>query len=124
MDLNLLKEELKKTKIAFESAGGRGVELAEKIDELEQRIQLEELSSTFYEWKIIIREEDGSERLITPRSNPQEHEHPFDLIFETPGQAKQALEDWDVEKEACEEGWVMVRTSETAVYKLNEEWEG
>tara|TARA_Y100001938_G_scaffold58996_1_gene82502 strand:- start:556 stop:711 length:156 start_codon:yes stop_codon:yes gene_type:complete len=41
MDLNQLKEELRKTKIAFESAGGRGVELAEKIDELEQRVQKE-----------------------------------------------------------------------------------
>jgi hypothetical protein len=119
MDLNQLKEELKKTRIAFDSAGGRGVELAEKIDELRQRIQLKELSSTFYQWKTPIREEDGSERLITPRSDPQQHEHPFDLIFDTPEQAEQSLKDWDVKEEACEEGWVMVRTSETAVYQLN-----
>ena len=39
MDLNLLKEELREAEAAFKHAGGRGVELAERIDELREQLE-------------------------------------------------------------------------------------
>jgi len=56
-------------------------------------------------------------RLLVPRSNPYEHEHPFDLLFDEEGQAHQALVDYEVLEEAKAEGWVLCESLVTPFYK-------
>ena len=46
-------------------------------------------------------------RLLTPWSNPEQHEHPFDLLFATPEAARVAREEY----EADDEPWVLVRVT-------------
>lgn len=46
-------------------------------------------------------------RLLTPRSDPYEHEYPMDLLFETEQEALEALDLYDAQEEATEEGWVL-----------------
>jgi hypothetical protein len=47
-------------------------------------------------------------RLLTPWSNPEQHEHPFDLLFATPEAARVAREEY----EADDEPWVLVRVTD------------
>lgn len=59
-------------------------------------------------WKVpTLLEEEDTPRLLTPRSDPMEHEHPMDLLFENEQEALNALETFDAEDEAREEGWVL-----------------
>lgn len=61
-------------------------------------------TEVWFTWKER-REVDGRWRLLTPWSDPMQHEEPFDLLFETAEEAKAARE----EQEAENEPWVLVR---------------
>ena len=52
-------------------------------------IPAEPQREVWYAWKER-REVDGRMRLLTPWSNPEQHEHPFDLLFDTPEAARVA----------------------------------
>jgi hypothetical protein len=54
-----------------------------------------------------VLEGEDTPRLLTPRSDPMEHEYPMDLLFENEQEALEALETYDAEQEASEEGWVL-----------------
>lgn len=59
---------------------------------------------TYYQWKI--PGENGT--LLTPRSDPMEDEHPFDLVFASEQEAREELAVWGVEDEAEHDEWVLV----------------
>jgi hypothetical protein len=61
-------------------------------------------NEVWFTWKEP-RQVDGRVRLLTPWSDPAEHETPFDLLFETAEEAKAARE----EHGAQDEPWVLVR---------------
>jgi hypothetical protein len=65
-------------------------------------IPAEPQREVWYAWKER-REVDGRMRLLTPWSNPEQHEHPFDLLFATPEAARVAREEY----EADDEPWVL-----------------
>ena len=59
-------------------------------------------------WKIpTVCEGEDTPRLLTPRGDPMEHEYPMDLLFETEQEAMDALENYEAEDEARDEGWVL-----------------
>jgi hypothetical protein len=73
-------------------------------------------------WKVpVLLEEEEAPRLLTPRSDPMEHEHPMDLLFETEQEALSALENYDAEEEAREEGWVLCELTLTPIRKAPDE---
>ena len=69
-------------------------------------IPAEPQREVWYAWKER-REVDGRMRLLTRWSNPEQHEHPFDLLFATPEAARVARKEY----EADDEPWVLVRVT-------------
>jgi hypothetical protein len=69
-----------------------------------------EMIETWHVWKIL-RKVEGEEapRLLTPMSDPYEDEYPMDLLFETPKEALDALDDWSVRERAVEEEWLLCK---------------
>lgn len=72
----------------------------------------------YKEFKTVEGYEKEGPRLLTPWSNPHEHEFPFDYIYETPEKARQGLitmanledeSDEGVEEFLAQEGWVLCR---------------
>lgn len=73
----------------------------------------------FYGWRQRCKDEDDStERLIIPHSNPQEYEDPLDAMFPTPEAAQECLVDLELADEAAAEGWVLVHFLATIVANL------
>ena len=69
-------------------------------------------------WKVptLLPDEDAP-RLLTPRSDPMEHECPMDLLFDNEQQALDALESFEAEDEARDEGWVLCEMTLTPMRK-------
>ncbi len=65
-------------------------------------------------WKVpCLLEGEDAPRLITPWSDPAEHEHDMDLLFENTQEALDMLETYGAEAEASEEGWVLCEVTFT-----------
>lgn len=64
---------------------------------------------TYYTWKEFKTPEGENEpRFLTPWADPMMFETPFDYLFDTVGQAKQALIDFVVDPEESDE-WTLVK---------------
>lgn len=64
----------------------------------------------WFTWKVMHRfDNEEKPRLLTPRGDPFEHEHPFDYLFETKEEAHRALDDFEAREEAIKDGWVLCR---------------
>ena len=57
----------------------------------------------YWVWRLV--HQDG--HFLIPRADPMVHEVMFDFIFKTKEDAIEALELWDAQEEAQEEGWVL-----------------
>jgi hypothetical protein len=75
----------------------------EEIRNLVKDDFLEEAWFTWKERRLL----EGRMRLLTPWSDPAEHEAPFDLLFKTAEEARTAREEHDAENEP----WVLVRVT-------------
>ena len=75
-------------------------------------------SERWLAWKVpTICEGEDTLRLLTPRGDPMEHEDSMDLLFETEQEAFDALEFYDAEDEARDEGWVLCEMTLTPTRK-------
>lgn len=69
----------------------------------------------WYTWKqYLVVDGETAPRFITPRSDPHLYEMPFDLIFNTPEEAVQALTDWEVPEDESELWFLVKMTLECA----------
>lgn len=68
------------------------------------------MTETYYTWKIWSKTD---KMYYTPRGDPMQYEYAFDFVFNTPDDAKSALEEWDVLEEARDENWVLVKVTST-----------
>lgn len=67
-------------------------------------------TDVWYCWRVFWRDSPGERgRLIYPRVDPSEYESAFNYIFATEAEARQALIDYDCEREAKEQGWILCR---------------
>jgi len=65
-------------------------------------------AESYLTWRVPV-EMDGEVRLLVPHADPDVHEFPFDLLFDTEEKARQVLEDYGHAAEAAEDGWVLCR---------------
>jgi hypothetical protein len=75
-------------------------------DEIRDLVEDGALYEAWFSWKER-RLVEGRMRLLTPWSDPTEHEEPFDLLFETAEEARTAREEHGAE----DEPWVLVRVT-------------
>jgi hypothetical protein len=71
----------------------------------------EPTTETWFCWKefVPVEGDDGRPRLLTPWSDPMEHEFPFDFLAYTEAEAEELLDNFDARDEADETGWVLVK---------------
>lgn len=62
----------------------------------------------YFQWRVPQRWDEYGYRLVTPHSDPSEHEQPFNFIWASEQEARDGLDMWGVEEEALEEGWILV----------------
>ena len=61
-----------------------------------------------YQWKeLVIDDETGKVRLLTPWSDPEQHECPMDQLFASRKAAHKGKIDWGGENE----GWILVKVT-------------
>lgn len=84
-------------------------ELAFKETDLDEEV--------YYTWRELV-ERDGRTGLLVPLRDPHVHEHPFDLLFDTLGDAIGGLEDFGVLDDARAGGWVLCTTRLTPVVAI------
>lgn len=70
-------------------------------------------ASVFYQFKEVV-EEEGITHYLTPWGNPKVYETPFDFMFNSPEEARQALVEWGVDEEESAH-WVLMKVTEEAV---------
>lgn len=70
-------------------------------------------NDTYYMWREVAII-DGEVMWLTPHADPKEHKFPFDFKFDTPKQAVNALDNYDVTPEEYDE-WILVEVVETKV---------
>ncbi len=77
-------------------------------------------STKYYVWRILATVEGETEpRLLIPNSDPDEHEYPMDMQFDTVELAYQGLVDYGVEDQAVEEEWVLCTEELTPINKID-----
>ena len=65
-------------------------------------------TQTEYMWKEWSKDEQS---YCTPQSDPMVFEYPIDFVFEDPDKARAFLSDRDLEEEAAENKWVLVKVT-------------
>jgi hypothetical protein len=74
----------------------------------------------YYTWKeLAVVDGESAPRLLTPWTDPMKYEQPFDYLFDTQGQAFEALETYDAKVEAEQSGWVLCKITVSPVHQLH-----
>lgn len=78
------------------------------MTETKEDVTYNPTTQTMYMWKEWF---EDPQSYCTPQSDPRVYEYPIDFVFEDPDKARAFLSDWDLEEEAAENKWVLVKVT-------------